>query len=99
MNDYLNNFDAARNNKASAALGEVALMIPRFRADQLSRLFLPTALRLWNLLQSGVFSIGTLSSFNSATKIYHLLDFFLFVLVSFYSSATWYHGSGGHSDL
>ena len=43
MNEYLNNFVAARNTRASAALGELALVIPRCRIDQFSRPFLPAA--------------------------------------------------------
>ena len=49
MNEYLNNFVAARNTRASAALGELALLIPRCRTDQFSRSFLAAAVRLWNL--------------------------------------------------
>ena len=33
MNEYLNRFMAARNTKASAALGELALAIPRCITD------------------------------------------------------------------
>ena len=55
-----------RNTRDSAALGELALVIPQCRTDQCSRLFRPDAVRLWNLLPSGVLSGGTLSSFKSA---------------------------------
>ena len=33
MNEHLNNFVTARNTMASAALGELALVIPRCRID------------------------------------------------------------------
>ena len=46
MNGYLNHFVAARNARASAALGEFALVIPRYRTDQFSRSFLPATVRL-----------------------------------------------------
>ena len=39
-------FVAARNTSDSAALGELALVIPRCRTDQLCRSFLPTTLYL-----------------------------------------------------
>ena len=39
-------FIAARNTRASVALGELPLFIPRCRTDQFSRLFLPAAMRL-----------------------------------------------------
>ena len=54
MNGYLNNFAAALNTRASAALGESALVFSRCRADQFSRSFVPAAARLWNFLSSGV---------------------------------------------
>ena len=72
MNEYLNHFVAARNTRASAALNELALVIPLCRTDQFNRSFLPAAVRLRNLLLSGVFSNGTLSSFKSAVNL-HLL--------------------------
>ena len=56
MNQHLNHFDAVCNTRASAALSELALVIPRCRNDQFSRSFLPTAGHLWNLLPLGVFS-------------------------------------------
>ena len=62
MNEYLNYFVAARISKASAAQGELALVIPLYRIDKLSRSFPPAAVCLWNLLQSDVFSGNTLSS-------------------------------------
>ena len=39
MNDFL----AARNARALAALGELSLVIPRCRTEQVSRSFLPAA--------------------------------------------------------
>ena len=65
INEYLNHFVAARNVRASAALGELALMIPSCRTDEFSRSFLSAVVCLWNLLSSGVFSGGSLSSFKS----------------------------------
>ena len=49
MNEYLHYFVAARNTRASAALGELALLMPRCRADKFSQSVLPVAGRLWNL--------------------------------------------------
>ena len=69
FHEYLHYFVAARNTKASAALDEIALLIPRCRTDQFSQSFLPAAVRLWNLLPSGVFSGGTLSYFKSAMNL------------------------------
>ena len=70
---FINHFVAARNTRASAALGELALVIPCCRtADQFSRLFLPASVGLWNLLPLSVFSGGTLSSFKSAINLYLL---------------------------
>ena len=60
MNEYLHHFVAARNTKASAALCELALVIPRCITDQVSHLFLPAAVHLWTLLPPGVFSGCTL---------------------------------------
>ena len=40
MNGYLNHIVAARNTRASAALGELTLVIPRCRTDQFSRSFI-----------------------------------------------------------
>ena len=54
MNEYLNHFVVARNTRASAALSELALVIPRCRTDQFSRPFLPAPVRGWNLLLSDV---------------------------------------------
>ena len=67
--EYLHRFVATRNTRTSAALDELALMMPRCRADQFSRSFLPAAVRLLNLLPSGVFSGGTLSSFKRAMNL------------------------------
>ena len=50
MSGYLKHFVAASNTRASAALRELTLVIPRGRTDQLSRLFLPDAVSLWKLL-------------------------------------------------
>ena len=41
MNEYLNHFIAARNTRSSAALGDLALVISRFKTDQLIGSFLP----------------------------------------------------------
>ena len=60
INEYLKHYVAACNTRASAALGELALVIPRCRTNQFSRSFLPAAVRLWNVLPSGLFSDGTL---------------------------------------
>ena len=46
MNEHLSHFVAARNTKASAAPGKLALVIPRCRSDQFSLSFLPAAVRL-----------------------------------------------------
>ena len=80
MKKYLNSFVAARNTMASAALGELALVIPRCRADQFSRSFLPAVVRLLNLLPSGVLSGGALRPFKNAVHLCLLrtwLDFFV----------------------
>ena len=59
MNEYLTHFVVAYNTRTLTALGELALVIPRYRTDQFSRSFLPAAVRLQNLQPSGVFSGGT----------------------------------------
>ena len=69
MNEYLSHFVAACNTGASAALGELGLVIPSCRADQFNRSFLPVTVRMWNLLPLGVFSGETLSSFNRAMDL------------------------------
>ena len=69
MNEYLNQCLAAPNTRASAALGELALIIPRCGTDQFSPSFLPAAVRLWNLLSSGVINGGILNSFKSAMNL------------------------------
>ena len=74
MNEYLNYFVAARNTRASAALGELVLVIRRFRIDQFSRSFMAAAVRLWSLLPSRVFCGGTLSPFKSAMNLRLLRD-------------------------
>ena len=43
MHEYLHHFVATRNTRPSAAVGESALVIPRCKIDQFSRLFLPAA--------------------------------------------------------
>ena len=68
-NGYLNHFVAARNTRASPALGKLALVIPRCRTDQFSRSFGPAAVRLWNILPLGVCRGSTLSSFQSAVNL------------------------------
>ena len=65
MNEYLNHFVAARSTRVLAALGKLAYMNPRCRTDAFSRARLPAAVRLWNLLPSGVFGGDTLSSIKS----------------------------------
>ena len=60
---------AAHNTRASAALGELTLVIPRCRTDQFSRSFVPAVARLRNILPSGVCTGGTLSSFKSAVNL------------------------------
>ena len=74
----LNHFVAAHNTRASAALWELALVIPLCSTDKISRSCLPVAVRLWNLLPSDLFSSSTLSSFKSAINLClqrELLDF------------------------
>ena len=98
INEYLNNFVAARNTRASAALGELDLMIPRCGTDQFSRSFLSAVVHLWNLLPSNVFCDGTLSSFKSAMNLC-LLGLILICLFLFQSlfaviQLAWYHASG-----
>ena len=69
MNEYLKHLVADRNTRTSSALCEGALVDPRCRADQFSQSCLPAAVRLWNMLLSGVFSGGTLGSFKSAVTL------------------------------
>ena len=79
MNKSVNPFVAARNNRTSAALSELDLVIPRCRIDYFSRSFLLAAGRLWILLSSGGFSGSTFISFRSSMSLYPLrdwLDFF-----------------------
>ena len=66
MNKYVNHFVAACNTRASAALGELALVISRYIIDQFSRSILLVSVRLWNLLPSGAFRGNAFSSFKSA---------------------------------
>ena len=63
-------FVAVRDTRASAALGELVLVIPRCRTDQFGGSFVPAAARLRNFLPSGVCRDGTLSSFMSAVNLY-----------------------------
>ena len=91
LHEYLYHFVAASSTGASTAVGELALVNPRCITDQCSRSLLPAAVCLWNLLLSGVFSGGTLSSFKSATNVCHqrlCLIFFSFcfrLFLLFYS--------------
>ena len=77
----LNNFVATRNTRASAALGHLALVIPRSRTDQFSRSFLSAAVHLWNLLPLSVFNSGTLTSFISA---YWMPSLIFFIFITFF---------------
>ena len=92
LHEYLQDFIAAYNTRDSAALCELALVIPRCRTDKFSLSFLPVTVRLLNLLPSlsvckTCFSGGTLRSFKSAMNLclqraWH--DFFpLLISVSF----------------
>ena len=56
LKEYLNHYVAARNTRTSAALGELALEIPRCKTDQFSRSFLPAALlrALWTCAYWGL---------------------------------------------
>ena len=63
------NFIVARNTRASAALGELALVIPACGTEQFSRYLLLTNVRLWNLLPTFIFTDGSLSSFKSAMNL------------------------------
>ena len=69
MHDYLYYFIATCNTRASAALGELALVITCCKTDQFNRSFLPASVRLWNLLPSGEFSGGTLDSFKITVNL------------------------------
>ena len=69
MHEYLPNFVAARNTRASAALAQLSFVSSRCRTDQFSWSCLPAAVRLWNLLPTGVFSSDTLSYFKSAINL------------------------------
>ena len=69
LNEYLHHFVAVRNTRASAALRELALVIPRCRTDPFSRSFLPVVVCLWNLLPSDMLSGGTFNSFKSAVNL------------------------------
>ena len=68
LHDYLHNFVAARNTRASThewvSFGGSAL-----QTDQLTLSFLPAVVHLWNLLTSGMFSSDTLNSFKSAINL------------------------------
>ena len=52
MNDFLHPFVAGCNTRASAALGELALVIPRCRTDQFSLSFLPSVVRRMCLVEA-----------------------------------------------
>ena len=65
----MNHVVAARNARASAALDELALVIPRCKTDEFSWAFLPAAFCLWTLLPSGVFSGDILTSFKSTMNL------------------------------
>ena len=101
--EHPNNSVAAFNTRASAALCEMALAIPRCRPDQSSRSFLPALRRLWNLLPSGVISGGILRSFKSGKNLCPLRAwleiFFIFISVSFCCSIAclvlWVWGRSG----
>ena len=69
LHTYLHHFVAARNTRALAALCELDFVIPRWRTDQFSRLFLPAAVGLWNLLPSVVCSGVTFNPFKSAMNL------------------------------
>ena len=89
MHEYLHHFIATCNARASAALRELALVIPLCRTDYFSRSFLPAAVCLWNLLSTGVFSGGTLRFLKSyepvptkgLTRFFLSLYFRLFLLL------------------
>ena len=89
MNEYLYHFVSARNSISSRAFGELALVIPLCRISQVSRSFMPAAARLWNVLPSGVFNGGTLSSFKSTMNMCLLrisLIFCIFILIFYCGS-------------
>ena len=69
VNDYLNNFVAARNTRASGALGELVLAIPCCRTDQFRRSFVPAAAQLSNFLPSSAFRFAIFSSFKSDVNL------------------------------
>ena len=54
MNEYLNHLVADYNTRSSAALGELAFVIPRCRTDQFRRSFLSTAVCLCNTPKQAV---------------------------------------------
>ena len=65
LHEYLPNFIAVCNTRASATLGELALGFPHCRTDQISLSFPPVAI----LLPSDVFGGGTLSTFKGAMNL------------------------------
>ena len=89
MSEYLNHFVTACNTRASAALDELALVIPRCRTDPFSQSFLPAVVRVWNLLPSSVLSSCSLSSFKKTMNLciqrayldFRYLYFSLFLLL------------------
>ena len=69
MNEYLNIFVAARNARASADLGELALVNSGYRIGQFRLSLLLATVHQWSLLPSGVLSSDTLRSFKSAMNL------------------------------
>ena len=65
MNDYLNQFIAVRNTRASADLGKFASVFSRCIPDHFSLSFLPAAESPWNLLPWVVFSGNSFCSFKN----------------------------------
>ena len=59
MIEYMKHFVAACNTRASADVGEMALVISRCATDRFSQSFLPAVVHLRNVLPSGVFSGDT----------------------------------------
>ena len=74
MHEYLHHFVAARYARVSAALSDLALVVPRCLTDQYSRSFLPSAVKLWNLLLSDVVSGSILSLFKGSISLCLLRD-------------------------
>ena len=88
MNESQHYFVPLRNTRESAALCQLALVIPRRRTNEFNRLFYTVAVRLWNLLPPGMFSDDTLSFFKSAMNLWlqgALLDFTLYLFQSLFA--------------